>query len=240
MFWLPVSLLAALLRITESVEVLTKNNFDGIVMDETRNVLVEFYAPWCGHCKSLAPIYEKVAKTFENENNCVVAKVDCDSEKDLKKRFGVTGYPTLKFFSKDNKAGVEYEQGRSEEALTGFLNEQCGTQRVVGGGLAEHVGRFIEFDHIAKTFMKDASSRDSATSNILKMVEKHPGEKKSGDYYIKVMVKIVAKGDGFPVSEIARIEKLLEGHLTANKRDEMYMRINVLKVFKNAAVSAEL
>jgi len=239
MFWLGVILLATLVR-SESVEVLTKNNFDGIVMDETKNVLVEFYAPWCGHCKALAPIYEKVAKTFENEKNCVVAKVNCDNEKDLKKRFGVTGYPTLKFFSKENKAGVEYEHGRSEEDLTGYLNEKCGAQRVVGGGLAEHVGRFIEFDHVAKNFMKDVSSRESAASNILKIIEKYPLEKITGNYYIKVMDKILAKGDGFPASEIARIEKLLEGHLKANKRDEMYKRINVLKIFKNAAVSAEL
>lgn len=46
-----------------AVTVLTDDNFDSIVKDSTKNVLVEFYAPWCGHCKSLAPIYEKLAAT---------------------------------------------------------------------------------------------------------------------------------------------------------------------------------
>lgn len=52
-----------------AVTVLTPDNFDKIVMDPTKDVLVEFYAPWCGHCKSLAPIYEKVAATYAGEPN---------------------------------------------------------------------------------------------------------------------------------------------------------------------------
>lgn len=72
-------------------------NFDSIVMDAEKDVFVEFYAPWCGHCKNLAPIYEKVAGAFENEPNCVVAQMDADNadNKAFALKYGVSGYPTL-------------------------------------------------------------------------------------------------------------------------------------------------
>lgn len=54
----------------------------------------------CGHCKRLAPAYEEVGMAFDNSDEVIIAKVDCDAEKALGKRFGVSGYPTLKFFPK--------------------------------------------------------------------------------------------------------------------------------------------
>ena len=56
--------------------------------------------PGCGHCKRLAPAYEEVGKAYDNSDDVVIAKVDCDAEKSLAQRFGVSGYPTLKFFPK--------------------------------------------------------------------------------------------------------------------------------------------
>ncbi|KAG4931227.1 hypothetical protein JHK86_048188 [Glycine max] len=66
-----------------NVVVLTSKNFNEVVLDETKDVLVEFYAPWCGHCKSLAPTYEKVATTFKLEEDVVIANLDADKYKDL-------------------------------------------------------------------------------------------------------------------------------------------------------------
>ena len=54
----------------------------------------------CGHCKRLAPAYEEVGKAYENSDDVLIAKVDADADKALSKRFGVTGFPTLKFFPK--------------------------------------------------------------------------------------------------------------------------------------------
>jgi protein disulfide-isomerase A6 len=52
-----------------NVVTLKDSTFDEIVMDSEKDVLVKFYAPWCGHCKNLAPVWESLAKTFTNEKN---------------------------------------------------------------------------------------------------------------------------------------------------------------------------
>lgn len=64
-------------------------------------------APWCGHCQSLAPEYAKAAKQLKAKNSDVkLAKVDATIETKLAEKFGVQGFPTLKFFKKGN--AVEY------------------------------------------------------------------------------------------------------------------------------------
>jgi len=70
-----------------------------------------------------------------------VANVDGDDKKNkgLTAKYEVTGFPTIKFFSKDDKTPTSYEGGRTEADLVAFLNEKCGTQRAVGGGLTDQV-----------------------------------------------------------------------------------------------------
>ncbi len=115
------------------------STFDKTVKKPGVNALVEFYAPWCGHCKTLKPIYEQVAKNFATESKCAVVAVDATASPDLASKYDVTGYPTLKFFKADVTEPIPYEGGRTEQDLVNFLNEHCGTFRVVGGGLNEKV-----------------------------------------------------------------------------------------------------
>ncbi|KAK7878005.1 hypothetical protein WMY93_031351 [Mugilogobius chulae] len=78
---------------------------------EHETMLVKFYAPWCGHCKKLAPDFEKAATKLKG--TVQLAKVDCTANSDLCSRFGVTGYPTLKIFRNGRDAGA-YDGPRSE------------------------------------------------------------------------------------------------------------------------------
>lgn len=55
---------------------LVGKNHDEFVLDETKDVLVEYYAPWCGHCKKLAPIWADLAKKTEGIENLIIAQMD--------------------------------------------------------------------------------------------------------------------------------------------------------------------
>lgn len=226
----------------EKVITLTNDNFDQVVMNPNKNVLVEFYAPWCGHCKHLAPTYEKVGEAFENEPNCVVAKVDADGEKELGSRFGISGFPTIKFFSKTNKDGEEYSSGRSEQDFIDYLNDKCGTKRVSGGGIDDSAGRIDAYDTIAKQFMTSKAERETLLASMTESVEGETEEeyKTSGKYYIKVMNKVLEKGDEYPKKEMERLQRMLEGNMKADKRDNMYKRKNIISQFVAALQKEEL
>ncbi|CAI5482116.1 unnamed protein product [Closterium sp. Yama58-4] len=120
--------------VQSDVLALTIKTFDEVVLDREKNVLVEFYAPWCAHCKSLAPTYEKLAQIFKPEKDIVIAKVDGEAEKFLAQRYKVSGFPTVWWFPKDNKDGEEYQVGRELNDFVGYINAKAGKFRSDTGG----------------------------------------------------------------------------------------------------------
>jgi protein disulfide-isomerase A6 len=127
-FYLLFSSLAALGANAGSVVLdLIPDNFDNVVLKSGKPALVEFYAPWCGHCKNLAPVYEELAQNFHfAEDKLVIGKVDADDHKGLGKRFGVQGFPTLKWFDGKSDKPTDYSGGRDLESLTKFITEKTG------------------------------------------------------------------------------------------------------------------
>lgn len=106
---------------------LIPKNFDDVVLKSGKPALVEFFAPWCGHCKTLAPIYEELAANFEfAKDKVTIAKVDADAEKDLGRRFGVQGFPTLKWFDGKSDTPEDYKSGRDLESLSNFIADKTG------------------------------------------------------------------------------------------------------------------
>lgn len=212
--------------------ILDAHTFDDVALDETKDVLVTFTAPWCGHCKTLKPIYEQVAKDFKPESNCIVANIDADAalNKELAGRYGVASYPTIKFFPRGGKEVEDYEGARTEEAFVNFLNEKCGTNRAVGGGLNDQAGRLAELDAIAQKFLTAVgTARDVAYKEGIALSE---GLGSAAQYYVRVMERIVKDSETYIDKESKRLASILNKRMLASaKLDEIKIKLNILKAF---------
>jgi protein disulfide isomerase family A protein 3 len=106
----------------EPVKVVVAKNFKQIV-DQDKDVLVEFYAPWCGHCKKLAPIFDELGIKMKNED-VVVAKMDATAN-DVPSHFTVTGFPTLYWVPKGKKMDpVRYGGGRELDDFVKYIAKE--------------------------------------------------------------------------------------------------------------------
>jgi len=101
------------------VKVLVSNNFDEVVFDKTKDVLVEFYAPWCGHCKQLVPIYDQLGEKYKDNANVLIAKMDSTGNE--LEHTKINSFPTIKLFKKDTNEVVDFNGERTLEGLTQFL-----------------------------------------------------------------------------------------------------------------------
>uniref|UniRef100_A0AAR2IUT1 Protein disulfide-isomerase n=1 Tax=Pygocentrus nattereri TaxID=42514 RepID=A0AAR2IUT1_PYGNA len=90
-------------------------------------LLVEFFAPWCGHCQRLAPEYEAAATRLKGTVS--LAKVDCTVSSETCGRFGVSGYPTLKIFRNGEEAS-SYEGPRTADGIVSYMKKQVGPSSV--------------------------------------------------------------------------------------------------------------
>lgn len=93
----------------------TEANFKDEVLKYPGIAIVEFFAPWCGHCKSLAPEYEKAATLLKGVVKIVA--VDATVSQSLGQKYGVQGYPTLKVFGADKKSPTDYQGQRTTDAI---------------------------------------------------------------------------------------------------------------------------
>jgi len=101
-----------------SVTTVVGTTFEDIVLDDEKDVMIEFYAPWCGHCKSLEPKYKEVGDKFKGNDNVVIAKMDATANDWDRSTFEVKGYPTI-FFKPAGKKASLYEGPRE---ITDILN----------------------------------------------------------------------------------------------------------------------
>jgi protein disulfide-isomerase A1 len=113
------------------VIVVVGKSFNDIVMDDSKDVLVEFYAPWCGHCKKIAPIYDEVAKNLKHNTNLVIAKVDSTANE--VSQVAIKGFPTIKFFPAGKKSSpIDFDGDRTVEGFTTWLEKHV-TNKITTG-----------------------------------------------------------------------------------------------------------
>lgn len=172
----------------------------------------------------MKPILETVAQNFKSEGNCIIVNFDADAQqnKDIAKEYSVTSYPTVKFFPRSDspyastplatdkvsqevytkymKHPIPYDQARTEEAFVMFLNQHCGTNRAVGGGLNDIAGRLgetwdswaTEIMSFAGSAQQDAKERIIEVANLMKagVAEVKKDEEWAAKWYARVAEKV--------------------------------------------------
>ncbi|CAH3950753.1 unnamed protein product [Pieris brassicae] len=108
-----------------AVKVAVGKNFKELVTDSERDALVEFYAPWCGHCQKLTPIWDELGEKLKDEEVDIV-KIDATANDWPKSLYDVSGFPTIYWKPKDSsKRPVRYNGGRAIEDFLKYISEQA-------------------------------------------------------------------------------------------------------------------
>lgn len=107
------------------VTVVVGSTFQKLVLDKSKDVLIELYAPWCGHCKKLEPTYRDLAKKFKDVKNLVVAKMDSTAN-DAPEPYTASGFPTIFFAPAGKKSSpISYSGDRSLADLEKFVRDHA-------------------------------------------------------------------------------------------------------------------
>ncbi|EGT53613.1 hypothetical protein CAEBREN_31752 [Caenorhabditis brenneri] len=117
---------------SDGVVELTDANFDSKVLKSDRIWIVEFYAPYCGHCKNLVPEYKKAAKLLKGI--AAVGAIDATTQQGIPSEYSIKGYPTIKIFA--GKKSIDYNGPRTAKGIADAVKKAIGKtldERLSGG-----------------------------------------------------------------------------------------------------------
>lgn len=202
----------------------------GKVVDGRRPAFVEFYAPWCGHCKEFKGEYEELAEAMGAHPELLLVKVDAEANKEIAERFGVEGFPTLMFLPVDGEAEL-YDGERTAEDIREFLTDRAGDVGQLSA-LSDHVTRFL---NAGESWMMAEIIKEVETA----VAEMTPTEASFGKWYVKTMNNVKTKGVAYLEAEFKRLLKMVydqKDSLKLDKLAEFRIRLAVLKAFDSEGV----
>lgn len=215
----------------KGVHDLSDEDFDAVV-NGRKHALIEFYAPWCGHCKRLTPVYkqlgEKVSGDAKLSSRVVIAKVDADKHRDLGQRFGVKGFPTILYFARGKpvEQNTPYQGARSYEGFLAFINDQLENDKgfARSDALDAFATRFVEAAEDARVaIVEEAKAAVGAITGDAKA---------AADLYAKYMDKATVKGHEYFQKEYERLDRIISsGAVSPSKMQEVAKKASVLSAF---------
>ena len=204
--------------------------FDSVVNGQ-KSALVEFYAPWCGHCVGLVPEMKKLGEMVANNpklnSRVTIAKVNADDHRPLGERFAVRGFPTIKWFPRGSAQPIDYSGARTAVAIIAWIQEQldadAGFARV--SELAEIAVKYKDGEITAE---KAVAAAKIAAASVADDV------KENAALYVKFLEKAAEKGKAYIDTELARLKKMIEGgaKMSAAKMMDFSRKVSVLESFE--------
>lgn len=171
---------------------------------------------------------------YSDDSDVVIGSIDCDAHGDLAKKYGIQGFPTLKYFGSEDPE--DYQSGRDLKDLVGFVNEKTGLDISTDGGVTESAGVVSEIaDHIKSYMAANSDDERQRLASACETTVESLDEKARNNfkYYGKVFTKIAEKGIEYVKTEKNRLSKMLEssGNLKGTQKKSFMRRVNVLKTF---------
>jgi len=209
---------------------LTDGNFrKKVLMEKETGWLVEFYAPWCGHCKNLAAPWADAATKLKGKMN--LGALDATQHQSTAQEYGVQGYPTIKYFAPGSSEPEEYDGGRTADAIVRWAEEKFAeniappevvegvSSDVVEGACEKHPLCVISFlPHILDC---DAACRNGHIDNLKKLGEKYK-KKDWGWLWVEAMAQpkleeaVDVGGFGYPAMVVLSHKKMKYSTLTGS------------------------
>jgi protein disulfide-isomerase A6 len=214
----------------------TPDTYDARVSRSGMSTLLEFYAPWCGHCKSMVPEYKKLAELVAADpalkGRVQIAKVDADAHREVGERFAVKGFPSLKWVARaragDAAGARTYPGHRSAEAILRWVRDQLAHEA--------RAAQVKELTPLARAYAAAAAAGDAAAeaAALEAAAAALPSEQEaSGALYLRFLKRAGEKGAPWLAAELARLERVSAAGGTAPaKAAELAAKLSVLKAFQ--------
>jgi protein disulfide-isomerase A6 len=194
-------------------------NFDHY-LNQSQCLFVTFYAPWCGHCQHFLPQAKIAAKALQPDTNVILGVLNGDQYREFSAPY-VKGFPSIKAWI--NNETIDYTGGRRAGDVISFINEKCGTQRLISGYLNEKAGLIDAASAIVAEFLIAEDKK-----SYIPKIKEIPG----AEFYLKVMERYINKGPEQIKKDMNTIMVILETKKGSwQSMDGMKKRFNVFAEF---------